>query len=142
MKNPILLACAFALVCFLAGCSGPPSENAGRRLMEKRVADQSGSAIRLVSFKKINGMLTDNLYQMEFEAEVEFPSSGSWQRGSAMDSSASFGFSPQQQPQNNLAQLMAGAMGIVSVKAGEHQTVKGVLRFRKTRKGVEGVNLI
>lgn len=138
MRNLILLACAFALACLLAGCTGAPSESSGRRLMEKRVADQSGSKIVLVSFKKTNGMLDGNLYQMEYEAEVEFPSSGSWQRGSALDSSVSFGFSPQPVPNNNLAQLMGGAMGAVNVRQGEHQAVKGVLRFQKTEKGWMG----
>jgi hypothetical protein len=135
MKKLAFRAWALALACVLAGCSGAPSESSGRQLLEKRVTDQSGSKIVLVGFKKTNGMLDGNLYQMEFEAEVEFPSGGSWQRGSALDSSVSFGFSPQPVPGSDLAQLMGGAMGAVNVREGEHQTVKGVLRFQKTERG-------
>lgn len=138
MKSIALFACAIALALVISGCSMPPSEDAGQRLMEKRVADQSGGIIILSEFKKVNGMLNGNLYEMQFEAKVLFPSAGSWQRGSAMDSSVSFGFSSDRLPENAAAGLMAGAMGIVNVKAGERQTVKGILRFQKSERGWVG----
>jgi hypothetical protein len=122
----------------MIGCSGPPSQSIGEKLLEKRIESQSGARIKLVSFKKTNGVENVNLYEMEYEAEIEFTGTGTWTRGSSLDSSVSFEFSAGTLPKNNLAQLMGSAIGAVNVSQGEHQTVKGMLRFQKTEQGWRG----
>jgi hypothetical protein len=126
------------VAALLSGCSGPPSESAGQKLLEHRIAEQSHGNIRLVRFTKTNATGNDQLYQMEFEAEVEFVANGAWSRGNAMDPVVHFDFSPEQVSGNAIAQLMGSIEGAANVRQGQHQTIRSVLRFEKTESGWRG----
>lgn len=123
----------------LSGCApGPPSENVGRETIERQIQTQSNGKIKLVSFTKTNGKQHDDSYQLEYKAEIEFLATGAWSRGSAMDSSTSFGFSTEQVAANALAQFTGSIFGAMNVRQGQRETVTGVLRFEKTEKGWRG----
>jgi PBP1b-binding outer membrane lipoprotein LpoB len=123
---------------FLVGCSGPPSESMGRKMLEHKIQSQSNGKINLASFKKTNGTGDNNFYQVEYEAEIEFLADGAWVRGSSLDSSVSFEFSTQQVGGNWMAQSIGGVTGATNVKQGQHTTIKGVLKFERTEKGWRG----
>jgi PBP1b-binding outer membrane lipoprotein LpoB len=123
---------------FLAGCSGPPDASMGRKMLEHKIQSQSNGKINLVSFRKTNGTGDNNVYQVEYEAEIEFLADGAWMRGSSLDSSVSFEFSTQPVGNNWMAQSLGGLSGATNVKKGQRTTVKSVLRFEKTEKGWRG----
>ncbi len=126
------------VAALLVGCSGPPSENTGRKVVERQIQTQSNGKIKLVSFKKSNGMGDDHFYQLEYEAEIEFLADGAWARGTPMDSSASFEFSTQAVGNTPTAQMMGAAFGAANVHRGQRETIKSALRFEKTENGWRG----
>ena len=131
----LCLLAPLAAILLLAGCSGPPSESIGQSVLEKRIQAQSNGQIKLTSFKKTNATGDENSYQMEFEAEIEFLSTGTWSRGVNGAPDVSFEFSAGQTQQGGMMGFAGSIFGATAVKAGEHTTVKGVLRFAKTEQG-------
>ena len=90
--------------------SGKPSERNGQTVLESLIARQSDGAIRVVSFSKTNAregeILGHKLYEMDYEAEIEFQQSGSWLKGNGMGSTQ-FGFTRERYGNNSLAQFAA-----------------------------------
>ena len=104
-------------------------------MLDRQIQNQSNGKIKLVSFKKTNGMEDGNSYQLEYEAQIEFLAGPAfWNRGSAIDP-LSFEFSNGQLGSGATAQLLGAVVGANNVQQGQHLTVKGVFRFQKTERG-------
>jgi hypothetical protein len=132
LSHPCLVACLLGCMP-LVGCSGPPSEGVGRQVLEQRVRSQSNGKIKLVSFSKTNGVDDKNSYRLEYEAEIEFLSNGSWTSG--IDS-GSFEFSADAAPgPNSPGAMFALTMGTRDVRQGQREKIKGMMIFEKTEKG-------
>lgn len=118
-----------ALAAFLlGGCSGPPSESAGKQIVEKQIQSQSNGLIKLLSFRKTNAIDGGNAYRMEYEVEVEY-----------LDEARVF-----QDPSLN-GPFYAERGRVTSVlfmmeqrKKGENVKLSGSLGFEKTEKGWRG----
>jgi hypothetical protein len=129
----ILLLLA-AIFLSSSGCSRTPSEGTGHKMLERQIQNQSNGKIKLVSFRKTNGMEDGNFYQLEYEAQIQFLAAGAWNRGNAMDPPA-FEFSNEQLGSGATAQLLGAVVGANNVRQGDHATVKGAFRFQRTEKG-------
>lgn len=132
MRGSRIALCSLLTGLCLAGCSGKPSENAGRQLIERRIAKQSNGLIELVGFKKTNGAGDDNSYQMEFEATVRYTGNclvGSIEGG--METLPDFRAIPGTQP-SAMQFFMKGKT------AGETETHTGSMHFQKTERGWQG----
>lgn len=118
--------------------SGKPSEASGRIALEARIAKQSQGNIRLVSFSKTNGrdgeIFGRKVYEMDYEAEIEFGQDGSWLKGDPM-SGLGYGFTRERYGGNALAQFAASIDGAVPVRSGDRQKVSGKLLFGKSERG-------
>ena len=79
-------------IVLITGCSKPAISDA-QKIVEEKIKAESDGKIRLVNFKKTNGVPDGNTFRMEYEVTVEFLQDGSWLRGSRLDSQPSFGFS-------------------------------------------------
>ena len=138
MKQLLGASFLFLTVILMASCSGSrgfPAESNGRSVLEHKVAEQSGGNIKVVSFKKTNGVDGGQIYQMEFQAEVEFQNSGAWAKGGKLAEHVFFKFSSQQVEQGFAAMVAADLEGWQNVRKGERQSIKDTILFQKTEKG-------
>ena len=121
---------------FLAGCSGPPSERAGRQILEKRIheaQDESKGLIKLVSFRKTNATVHGSDYVMEYEVEIEFTDNVTVYKD-MMPFWASRG-SPKELLDKR---LIVFSSPLIEKRKGEKRTCTGALRFEKTERGWRG----
>ena len=117
----------FAVAAFLSGgCSSTPSESDAKKILESKIAKESGGLIKLVSFTKTNAILSEvqgvKVYTLEYEATIEFLEGRWWlftqgfrvsRRESATFASARF-------------------------RAGERRSITGEMEFKKTERGWRG----
>jgi hypothetical protein len=80
----LLLILTSALV--LTGCSGKPSENDVKKILESEIQSQSKGLIKLTTFQKTNGamkkvpMTGEKFYEMDFTYEITFTDDCMWDR--------------------------------------------------------------
>ena len=119
---------------FLAGCSSQPSESTGQKIIEKRIQAQSRGLIKLLSFRKTNALVSDNLYQMEFEIEIEYLDNclvGSL--GGGFGSLPDFTAEPG-------SSLPASKFYMQQKRKGEREKQSGQMGFVKTENGWRGTD--
>jgi hypothetical protein len=112
---------------FFSGCSGSPSENAGKSVVQNMIKSQNQSDfIKLVSFRKTNGIREGNSYRMEYEVEIEF-------REDCM-------FDPYGSIYNASRIVNGGIYSAIVVrkKKGERIKKSDVMSFEKTERGWRG----
>jgi hypothetical protein len=115
---------------FWAGCSGAPSESAGKQVIEDKIqAHKKADLIKLVSFRKTNGSRDGNSYQMECEVEIEF-----------LDNCRFVDSTPQGYyvVRDNEPGKPQGSV-VVQKRKGEKLQWREKLKFQKTEKGWRGV---
>jgi hypothetical protein len=137
MNRIKFLAVALNLILFL-GCSGTssaPSEANGRAFLERKIQEQSGGAIRLVNFNKVNATASGPLFGLEFQAEIEFLKDGAWAKGNRADPHVSFKYSPGKVGTGFTEQMAADLDGWQNVQKGQHQNIKDAVLFEKTERG-------
>jgi hypothetical protein len=108
---------------FLPGCSGPPSESVGKRIVESRIQQDSNGLIKLLGFRKTNATRDDRIYRMEYEAEIEY-----------IDDALDFGFFHAKKGDP----VPSYSLYIQNRKKGERVKKSGTLTFEKTEKGWRG----
>lgn len=120
------------LASLLLGCSGTPSESAGRQVIERRIEKQSNGLIELVEFKKTNGAGDASTYQMEFSTTVRYKANclvGSLD--GRMETLPDFRAIPGTRPS-------AMQFYLTGKTAGETETHTGTMLFQKTERGWQG----
>jgi len=126
--NLLLFAATVLAATFLVGCSGPPSESAGKQIVQKQIQEQSKGLIQLVSFRKTNATGGDAAYSMEYEVEIEF-----------LDTVRVF-----QDPNMNgpfyaeKGTMSASTFMMQQRQKGERVKQSGTITFSKTEKGWRG----
>lgn len=125
----------FALVAaVLTACSSSPSEADPRDALSSRIEREAEGRIRLVDFKKTNGVRAEvagvSAYRLEYEAEIEFLQDVWWGC-----------------PMGLCFETVTGAPGSLNfylyqgkkhANRGQRETVTGALEFRKTERGWRG----
>ena len=115
---------------FLAGCSGPPSESAGKQVVEKQIQDASKGLMKLVSFRKTNATGGGSAYQMEYEVEVEFTEDAVVRTG-LLSAGPFFAYRGL-----DISKDITGTL--LQRRKGEKAKHAGILVFEKTEKGWRG----
>lgn len=127
MKNKIL---AFVAIAFLAGCSGP-STNDAQNTLSQYLESQSGGQIKLGSFKKTDGQKGEVMgvqcYNLSYEADITFASDGFWM-AHAYGQAATFNFS-------KTGAAFGGMNGQTQVHSGDQAKIGGVMVGQKSEKG-------
>ncbi|MDO9230284.1 MAG: hypothetical protein Q7U03_12035 [Syntrophales bacterium] len=133
---PTMFACYVTTILvslFLAGCSGTPSESVGRQIVEKKVQDESGGLMKLVSFRKINATGDSSMYSMEYEAEIVFTDDAIVYEGEAIMGPFWARRGSSRNVFNTSAMLTGGRL--IEKRKGERMNRAGTLTFEKTEKG-------
>ncbi len=135
-----LLALAAYLFINKGSFTGKPSAGMARDILRQRIEEQGKGNVRLVSFEKVNAVegvvLGQTLYELQYEAEIEFLETGSWLQG-AMGTKR-FEFSKERYGGSFSSQVAASLDGAVAVKQGQHEKLRGTLQFKKTERGWQG----
>ena len=123
---------------FLAGCSGSPSERAGRQIVEAKVRNESEGLMKLVSFRKTNATDSGSQYNMEYEAEVVFTDDATVHssEGGVVYGGALMG--PFWARRGSSKGLTIPGQTLLDKKKGEKMKRSGILAFEKTEKGWRG----
>jgi len=157
-RNFMIIGSAISLAVFVAACSKSPSaetpettsspqlterktterkttaasvfDSVGQKAVSERINQDSQGNIKMVRFKKLNGIPSSELYTMEFEAEIEFLSDGFWASGPQPETAATYRFYSEE------GILLPGK----SVKKGERAKSGGSHRFRKTENGWQSID--
>lgn len=73
---------SLAILFLLASCSSKPSESEVRQKIEQKISRNSNGLVKLVDFRKINGIEREfggvRTYEMEWSAELEFVADCLW----------------------------------------------------------------
>ena len=144
MKTKFILSIIPLLILLMAGCSKPastpdiPDESLGQKALEENVQAQSKGQIKVVRFTKTNATTGPGLYNMEYEAVIEFLADGAWTRGGSFDPNVTtFGFSPRRI--NTNPESFDGIVGMINniknVRQGQQETVTGTILFQKAENG-------
>ena len=130
-KSLVILTIACIGMVF-SGCSlSDPSASDAQRVFENKIRNEAQGRIRLVSFQKTNGqkrqMFGENVYHLEFQAEIEFTQNCKWVKNA--DNTLSLRTTPP--PSNALFDTDIGPV----VQAGQRQIINGSFDFEKTEQG-------
>lgn len=123
----------------ITGCSSKPSEGDGNQAVKNQINQDSQGRIKLVGFHKTNGQMADinavKVYNLEFDAEIEFTSDCKWITGGDMD--LGFRTLPSADKTTGpFAQFIAGEVEAgVKVRQGQRVRVSGVIQFEKKENG-------
>jgi hypothetical protein len=138
MKTKITLL-AVAALCFLVGCSGPPSASAGRAALEQKIQRQSNGLIRLVSFQKTDGVEQElmgmKLYQMKYTATIEFTDNCYWGDGNGLIGWQGGFTADRPSGGGATASFLDTSMHYKAGSKGQQEQVSGTLTFQKTENG-------
>jgi len=132
-KKPVNTARAvivFLIAVSLTACSGPPSESDGRTALNQKIETESEGLIRLVSFKKTNGVTSEGGYQLEYTAEIEFLDDCIWSGGYKGTFLATRG-----RPASAMDREMLRYDAKEAAEKGKHQQVSNKLIFQRTENG-------
>ena len=127
---------ALVLGLLLGGCSGDSRPAMAETAMREKVANESQGNIRLVSFKKTDGVERDFFgqltYEMKYEAQIEFLKDCHWisQPTFEWDFHTTVGG-----PQNSLETFSPAFFGKQPAKQGDKKLIAGHMMFLKSEKG-------
>lgn len=114
----------------LSGCSSTPSSSDVRKVLENRIKEKSGGAIKLIDVTTSNGRGADamgkRLYFLDYKAEIEFTADYFWG-----GSSSSFEVIVGEPSQYSSSYLE----GKKRVQKGQRESVSGTLRFELADEG-------
>jgi hypothetical protein len=127
-RIPVLFVC---ILSFTA-CAKGPSENDARRSFEEELHQQSHGLIRLVSFAKTNGAITNGIYKMWYTADLEFLDDCCWTGGHSNADHKPFQAGRLDEGLNR-DYVNVGEMQLA--KKGLHQSISGILYLEKTEGG-------
>jgi hypothetical protein len=134
--TPVFLS-LIALVT-IAGCSGTPTESDAQQTVQQRIQSQSNGLIKLVSFRKTNGIAQEfggmRAYHMEYTAEIEFIDDCMWSAGGMMGWQGNFS-AKRGQSQSYSANFLDLSQGFRPAKKGERQSISGAFDYVKTENG-------
>ena len=133
-----IIGFALAIGLNLTGCKGTgddrPTEEQGKAAILNHIQDKKynhAGAIKLLSFRKINGMIQEGHgpkeYKMEFECEIEFTRNCTWDPNT-WAGQGSFITNP--------------VFGGVPVKAGQQAKVTSIIIFEKTDNGWRAKDIV
>jgi len=142
MKSPpsCLVAILFASFLILPSYASRPSESEGEQAIRVQIAREANGRIRLVEFRKTDGMegqlMGYQVYGMEFAAKIEFTETCKWLIGGPLVQQITFETSRAVTSSSVTRQLLedAGNPGMV-VAQGQQVTVTGVIQFIKKESG-------
>jgi hypothetical protein len=117
--------------------SSPPLPQDAENVLRQQIDSESQGFIKLVSFKKTDGLMSVvnavQVYEMDYEAEFEFTSSGTWVKGMQ---GMGFGFSTQvANPGSWAAFANQNVNGGIPVHNGDHVRIAGVMQGIKKESG-------
>jgi hypothetical protein len=143
MKNIKCILSIVTLTILLGGCSGPPSERDGRKLVEEKIKKEAEGRIRLASFSKSDGQHVESsgvqIYVLAYTIELEFTEDCYW--GSfawGKWSGEFFTIAGEPDPSDPFAPAY---MGKVKATKGSRTKIDGTFTFMKSEKGWNLVNL-
>ncbi len=109
-------------IVFLTACSNPPSIGDARSIVERRIQDGGNGKIKLLSFKKTDGLAQEVMgmkcYTLMYVSEIEFTADCNWKGG----------YSTTERSDQT---LFSGN----PVRQGERKTINGSFEFVKTENG-------
>lgn len=118
---------ALLVLGFMAGCSMHPSESDAKQILENQIQQNSGGFIKLVSFRKTNGIEKQidgaEGYELEWTATMEFTADCLWDP-------SNFTAIP---PQNIVGALLN--LDKQKARGGDKVELSGATAFEKTEKG-------
>jgi len=110
-----------------------PSESDGRAVLEQKIQQQSKGLIRLVSFRKTDGVARETmgmkLYDLMYSAEIELTNDCYWGDGGRLGWQGGF-FA--ERPTGGISQMVEYSK---SGKKGQREQVSATLGFERTENG-------
>jgi hypothetical protein len=126
----------------LAGCSSQTQTASAEKVLRERIESESSGQIKLVSFKKTDGQAIEAFgvkgYKMDYEAEIEFQTDGTWQHGGIYTKTGglAFGFATGQPPkEGSWAAFANTSEGVNNVHRGDRAKIAGVMQGEKKESG-------
>ncbi len=134
----------FVAVFLSSSCGNSPHPSQGQKHIGELIAKNSRGFIKLVDFRKTNGTASElmgvKLYEMEFEADIEFTNDCTWRTNFA----AQVAQSPSEGYWAQYAQSLMRMAGQRNAQKGERATVTGKMQFEKKERGwfVDGIRVL
>jgi|GEM_PF-2404762 len=134
----------FVAAFLSSSCGNSPRPSQGQKHIEELIAKNSRGFIKLVDFRKTNGTVAElmgvKLYEMEFEADIEFANDCTWRTNFAAQEvqSSADGYWAQ------YAQSLMQMAGQRNAQKGERATITGKMQFEKKERGwfVDGIRVL
>jgi hypothetical protein len=123
MKTSKLTVAIFLLIFFLSGCSSRPSQEAARECLLS-LPESCKDCIKIVSFKKTNGIKDGIRYQLFFDSEIVF-----------LKDAQSMGLAEAKFKNLTPADKRFFNFLMTQYKKDEHYKLDGIIHFIKTEKG-------
>ena len=150
LKKSYIHTFLISLCVAMSGCSSKPSDGDGKQAVQNQITQDSQGRITLVEFHKSNGQLAEvnkvKLYNMEYEAEIEFSEPCRWLTDGSFR--RNYTFRTAAKPRSNLNQTTAILDHIntgdsSTMAKGQRFKIAGAISFAKKEKGwsVVGVDL-
>lgn len=135
-KLTTLLVLAMGIWNFCLADSSPSPAD-GEKALRQQIDSDSQRQIKLVSFKKTDGLMSvsDGVqnYELDYGAEIEFQANGTWFKGMQ---GVSFGFSAQQASQGSWAAFAnQNVNGGITVHSSDRAKLSGNIQFIKKESG-------
>jgi hypothetical protein len=123
MKTNKFIVAIFLFIFFLLGCSSRPSEEAAKKYLLS-LPESCKDCIKIVSFKKTNGIKDGIRYQFFFDAEIIF-----------LKDAQSMGLAEKRFENLTPSDKNFVNFLMTSYKKGEHYRLDGIIHFIESEKG-------
>jgi hypothetical protein len=140
MKTKLFLAWALISGFLMAGCSSSPSAGDAEQVLRQQIDSESNGQIKLVSFRKTDGQKQVvngvQLYELDYEAEIEFETDGTWLSDIGGGQGISFKLlTGADRPTTNLGQFGEMPYSPKDVHRGSRAKISGVMEGEKKESG-------